>query len=542
LDARALAEALAEYEAILERVGRVETFAYLRFVTDTLDARRGKLLQHVKEGETAVRTEILFLELEWAQVPDEDAEALMASVDLDSWRHYLGAARRYRPHLLSEPEERILAEKGVTGASAWVRLFEEVVNDIPFELDGRRLTEEELLSRLHHPDRDLRRRAARAMTEGLGSRLRILTFIFNMLASDKAVDDRLRRYPHWLAERNLANEISDEMVRSLVDAVVDRYDLPRRYYRLKRRLLGLDALYDYDRYAPLGSGERRVPWEACRREVLEAFGAFAPPMAEIAGRFFHERWIHAAVQQGKRGGAFSHPAVPSVHPYVMVNYNARPRDVMTVAHELGHGVHQFLAAPRGYINSQTPLTIAETASVFGEMLAFERLMAREEDPRERLALLCGKIEDILATVFRQIAMNRFEEAYHTRRRAEGELPAEVLNGIWLETQGAMLGDAVVLTGDYGIWWSYIPHFLHTPGYVYAYAFGELLVLALYALYREQGAAFVPGYLEMLASGGSERPEAVVSRAGLDLKDAQLWQRGLGMLEEMIQQAEAWAGV
>jgi oligoendopeptidase F len=265
-------------------------------------------------------------------------------------------------------------------------------------------------------------------------------------------------------------------------------------------------------------------------------------MGEIAHRFFQEQWIDAAVHPGKRGGAFSHPAVPSVHPYVLLNYNGRPRDVMTVAHELGHGVHQCLASPRGYLNSQTPLTIAETASVFGEMLAFERLMAREKEPRERLALLCGKIEDILATVFRQIAMNQFEEAYHSRRRAEGELPPEVLSQTWLETQRAMFGDAMVLTDEYGIWWSYIPHFLHTPGYVYAYAFGELLVLALYARYGEQGEAFVPGYLEMLSLGGSERPEVVVSQTGLDLRDPELWSRGLSVLEGMIKQAEEMAGV
>jgi oligoendopeptidase F len=542
LDAPQLQEALARYEAILERLGRVETFAQLWFVTDTRDSARGRLLQSVREREAAVRTQLLFFDLEWTRTEEKRVSSLLQSEDLARWGHYLQAIRRYRPHLLTEPEEKILAEKAVTGQSAWVRFFEEAVNDIPFQIDGERLTEEEVLSRLHLPDRAVRRKAAGAMTEGLRGQLRTLTFVFNMLASDKAVDDRLRRYPHWLSERNLANEIDDGMVHSLVKAVVDRYDLPQRYYRLKKRLLRLEALYDYDRYAPLGSQEKPIPWAACQTETIDAFRAFSPRMAEIAARFFDEGWIDAPVEKGKRGGAFSHPAVPSVHPYVMVNYTGRRRDVMTVAHELGHGVHQFLASQRGYLNSQTPLTIAETASVFGEMLVFERLMAQEPDPRERLALLCGKIEDILATVFRQIAMNRFEETYHSRRRTDGELPPETLSQIWLETQKAMFGDAVVLTEDYGIWWSYIPHFLHTPGYVYAYAFGELLVLALYSRYREVGEPFASGYLEMLSLGGSERPEEVVARSGLDLKDPGLWERGLGVLDRMIAQAEEWAGM
>jgi oligoendopeptidase F len=540
LEAGQLHHAMAQYEAILERLAKAETFSHLWFVTDTLDPARGKLLQEVREKEAQVRTQLLFLELEWVQVQEERAAQLLAQPELAHWRHYLSSARRYRPHLLSEPEERILAEKSVTGGSAWVRFFEETMSDIPFQIDGQPLTEEEVLSRLYRPERQERQKAAKAMTEGLKGRLRTLTFIFNMLASDKAIEDRLRNYPHWLSARNLANEISDQMVGSLVDAVTARYDLPQRYYHLKRRLLGLDALYDYDRYAPLPGLERRVSWSQCLEEVLGAFEGFAPEMAQIAARFFREGWIDAPVRPGKRGGAFSHPAVPSVHPYVMVNFTGKLRDVMTVAHELGHGVHQFLASSRGFLNSQTPLTIAETASVFGEMLTFERIISRLSEPRERLAMLCGKIEDILATVFRQIAMNRFEEQYHTRRREGGELTPEELGSIWIQTQGAMLGDSVVLTEDYSLWWSYIPHFLHTPGYVYAYAFGELLVLALLARFKELGQGFVEGYLEMLCLGGAESPQEVVGRAGLDLNDPGLWNKGLGILEAMIGQAEELA--
>lgn len=540
LDAAQLHAAMVQYEKILERLGKAESFSHLWFVTDTRDPERGKLLQSVREHEAQLRSQLLFFELEWVQVPDERAGELLSRPELVKWRHYLDSVRRYRPHLLSEPEEKILAEKSVTGGSAWVRLFEESISAIPFEMDGQILTEEEVLSRLHWPDREIRKKAAKAMTEGLKGSLRLLTFIFNMVASDKAIEDRLRKYPHWLSARNLANEISDQMVNSLVEAVTARYDLPQRYYRLKRKLLGLDLLYDYDRYAPLEGLDRSVSWSQCVEEVLRSFEDFSGKMAEIASRFFQENWIDASVRPGKRGGAFSHPAVPSVHPYVMVNYTGKLRDVMTVAHELGHGVHQFLASSKGYLNSQTPLTIAETASVFGEMLTFERIMSQLSEPRERLAFLCNKIEDILATVFRQIAMNRFEDKYHTRRREAGELNSEELGRIWIQTQAEMFGDSVFLTDDYSFWWSYIPHFLHTPGYVYAYAFGELLVLALFARFKEQGPDFVGGYLDMLSTGGAESPEQVVSKAGLDLNDPELWRKGLSILESMIEQAEELA--
>lgn len=540
LDAAQLQAAMVQYEGILEKMGKAESFSHLWFVTDTNDPQRGKLLQSVGEHEARLRSQLLFFELEWVQVPDEQAQELLSKPELAKYHHYLSAARRYRPHLLSEPEERILAEKSVTGGSAWIRLFEESISAIPFQIDGQILTEEQVLSRLHWPDREARKKAAKAMTQGLRGNLRLLTFIFNMLASDKAIEDRLRNYPHWLSARNLANEISDQMVNSLVEAVVARYDLPQRYYRLKRKLLGLDQLYDYDRYAPLEGLDMVVSWSRCVEEVLASFEAFSEEMARIALRFFKEKWIDASVRQGKRGGAFSHPTVPSVHPYVMVNYTGKLRDVMTLAHELGHGIHQFLASSRGYLNTQTPLPIAETASVFGEMLAFERIMSHLSEPRERLAFLCNKIEDILATVFRQIAMNRFEEKYHTSRRQSGELTSEELGNIWIQTQAEMFGDSVCLTEDYSLWWSYIPHFLHTPGYVYAYAFGELLVMALFARFKEVGPQFVEGYLEMLSMGGAESPQEVVARAGLDLKDPELWSKGLGILEGMIEQAEELA--
>jgi len=323
--------------------------------------------------------------------------------------------------------------------------------------------------------------------------------------------------------------------------VTGRYDLVARYYLLKRRLLGLEELYDYDRYAPLPAAEHRYGWEQAREMVLEAYGEFHPEMSEIARRFFGERWIDAAVRPGKRGGAYSHGAVPSVHPYVFMNFNGNARDVMTLAHELGHGVHQFLARRQGMLLADTPLTTAETASVFGEMLVFQRLMAREQDPRARLSLLVSKIEDTFATVFRQVAMNRFEEAAHTARRSDGELPAERFGELWMETQEAMFADSVTLTESYRLWWSYIPHFIHSPGYVYAYAFGELLVLALYARYQEAPEGFADRYLELLGAGGSRWPEELVKPLGVDLKDPEFWTRGLGMIDELVGQAEELAG-
>jgi oligoendopeptidase F len=537
-----LAAAVAEYEAVLEQSGRAGTFAYLDWSTGTEDPARGALLARLQEHSSRLHQGLLFLELEWAQVDEERARELLASPELGHHRFWLLLARRYRPHLLTEPEEKILAEKGVTGRAAWVRLFEEVHSASRYELDGESLAQHAVLSRLYRPDRDQRRRAARAFTAGLQANLRISSFILNNILADKASDDRLRHYPNWIAARHLDNQIDEATVQALIDAVTGRYDIVARYYRLKRRLLGLEELADYDRYAPLPAADRQFAWaEACRL-VQEAYAGFHPELGGIARTFMDRRWIDAAPAPGKRGGAYSHGAVPSAHPYVFLNYEGSPRDVMTLAHELGHGAHQYLSRRQGLLLAETPLTTAETASVFGEMLAFQSLLAREREPAARLALLVSKIEDSFATVFRQTAMNRFEEAIHGARRAEGELAPDRFGELWIETQKAMFQGSVTLSEDYRIWWSYIPHFLHSPGYVYAYAFGELLVLALYARYRELGKAFPPLYLDLLAAGGSAWPEELLRPLGVDLKDPGFWAKGLGMLEEMVRQAEELAGV
>lgn len=542
LDAEALAEALAQYEAISDRVGRTYTYAYLYWSTDTNDAERGALLQQVREQYNRIHQQLIFFEIEWAGVDAERARTLVQDEVLADYRHYLELEQLRKDHLLSEPEEKILSEKAVTGRSAWNRFFDETMGAARFTLDGESLTQQQILAKLYEPDRDLRRKAALAFTEGLETHRRTLTFVFNTLLADKASNDRLRDYDHWLASRNLDNEVDDATVEALIEAVTARYDLVARFYRLKRRLLGLDTLYDYDRYAPIGEADTRYEWTAARDLVLAAYDDFHPQMAEIAERFFDENWIDAALVDGKRSGAFSHGAVPSAHPYVLMNYTGRTRDVQTLAHELGHGVHQYLAREQGPLQASTPLTTAEMASVFGEMLVFQRLMRREDDPQNRLAMLVSKIDDTLATVFRQVAMNRFEDRIHHVRREEGELAADRFSALWMETQEAMFEGSVTLGDHYRHWWSYIPHFLHTPGYVYAYAFGELLVLALYARYQKEGGAFADAYLDLLAAGGSDWPHALVGRLGIDLTDLGFWKQGLAEIEALIDQAEALAAV
>jgi len=540
LDAEELAEALAELEDIQDDLGRAYAYAYLAWSTNTNDEKHGAQLQKVKEAYNRARQKLLFIEVEWANVDDERARMLLESDALEPYRHYLELEQENKEHILTEPEEKILSEKQVTGSGAWTRYFDETMGAARYELDGESMTQQEILSKLYEPDRDVRKSAALAFTDGLTDHTRTLTFVFNTLLAENASNDRLRGYDHWLQSRNVSNEVDDETVNALIDAVTSRYDLVARFYELKKQLLGLDELYDYDRYAPVGEADTRYEWDQARGIVLDAYGDFHPVMGETASRFFDEDWIDAAVKDGKRSGAFSHGTVPSAHPYVLMNYTGRSRDVQTLAHELGHGVHQFLSREQTIFHHGTPLTTAETASVFGEMLVFQRLMRREEDPKNRLAMLVSKIDDTIATVFRQIAMNRFEHRIHTERRTEGELPAARFSELWMETQEAMFEESVVLGDHYRHWWSYIPHFLHTPGYVYAYAFGELLVLALYSRYQSAGDDFAERYMDLLAAGGSDWPHRLVEPLGVDLTDLEFWHNGLGEIESLIDQAESLA--
>jgi oligoendopeptidase F len=391
------------------------------------------------------------------------------------------------------------------------------------------------------PDREVRRSTAEAVTAALEPGLRTRAYIYNTIAQDKAADDRLRSYPSWIASRNLSNEASDESVQALIEAVRANYDLPRRWYRLKAGLLGLDRLADYDRMASVATEEVQVEWADATEIVLTSFREFSPVLADTAQRFFDERWIDAPVRPAKRGGAFCAYTVPSVHPYVMLNYTSRRRDVLTLAHELGHGLHAALAQPRGVLEQHTPLTLAETASVFGETLVFRRLLDAAETPASRLALLAENIEGSIATVFRQVAMNRFEDRVHTTRREEGELSVDRLAEVWVQSQEEMLGDSVDITPGYRTWWSYVPHFIGTPGYVYAYAYGQLLALSVYGRYLDEGEEFVPRYIELLSAGGSRSPEELAAIAGLDLADPEFWNNGLKLVRGQLDAAEEAAG-
>ena len=544
LDAEELAAAMDALEALHEPVARASAYSGLLFAADTSTPRHGALLQHVRERASEIRNELVFFDLEWVALADDEAKARLAAPALARRRHLLSAMRRYRPHLLSEPEERLLEETANTGRRAFARQFDEVMASLRFRVEGpdraEELGEEQVLARLHNPDRGVRREAARALTAGLVSNSRLLGLVFNTLVQDKALVDRLRGYRDPIDERNLANEIDSAAVEALLEACVARYPLVARYYRLKARLLGLDPLEDYDRYAPIGDAGRSYGFDEARRIVLAAYGDFSGEAAEVVGRFFDQRWIDAELRPGKRGGAFCASTLPSAHPYVLLNYTGTLRDVMTVAHELGHGLHQYLARGQGIFEQDTPLTTAETASVFGEMLVFRRLLREESDPVARLGLLCGKLEDAFATVFRQVAMTHFERALHQARRREGELAVERVNELWMEANRPMFGDSVRLSDDYGWWWLYIPHFIHTPFYCYAYAFGELLVLALLRCYDEQGESFVPRYLDLLRAGGSDAPDALLARVGLDIAQPGFWEAGLALLEEMVTEAETLA--
>jgi oligoendopeptidase F len=539
IDSAGLAQSMHELAKINDLVGRAGSYAQLRFSTDTADPERGALMQRVEERGTALETMLLFFELEWAGLDDARAEQLLAGDGLEFCTHYLRTARRYRPHLLTEPEERVFAEKALTGRNAWGRLFEELTSALEVELEET-VSLDMALSRLAAPARDVRRSAAEAVTKALQPGLRTRAFVFNTLLADKATDDRLRHYPNWLSGRNLANEASDESVAALIDAVRNRYGLARRWYTLKAELLGIDKLADYDRMAPVSTEDVRVDWTEASEMVLDAYSSFSPRLGNLVGRFFDEGWIDAPPGPRKRGGAFCAYTVPSVHPYVMLNFTGRRRDVLTLAHELGHGVHAALAAEQGIYHQHTPLTLAETASVFGEALTFGRLLDAAPTPASRLALLAEDIEGAIATVFRQVAMNRFESLVHTDRRENGELAVDRFNELWTQSQTELLGESVEITGGYQSWWSYVPHFINVPGYVYAYAYGQLLALSVYQRHLEEGGGFAEKYLGLLAAGGSRSPQELGALVGIDLADPGFWDSGLDLVQRQLEAAEAAA--
>lgn len=534
-DAAGLAEFFEQMADLNDIVGRAANYAMLSFSVSTDDPDVGSLMAMAQERATAIGARLVFAELELAAIPDDRADSLVADPRLEMVAHHLAGIRRFRPFLLSEPEEIVLAEKSVSGASAWSRFFDEQCSAIIVEADEGPVPLDLALSGLADPAPEKRRSIAAAITDGLAPGLRTRAYVFNTLLADKATDDRLRGHATWIESRNLANEASDESVEALVTAVVARYSIPQRWYRAKAELIGVDQLDDWDRMAPVVQDTATFGWEEATETVLDAYGSFSPAMAEVAQRFFDEPWIDAPLRPSKRGGAFCAYTVPSHHPYVLLNWTDRRRDVLTLAHELGHGIHAYLARPQGIFHQSTPLTLAETASVFGETVTFNRLLEPLDDPADRLPLLAEHLEDQIATVFRQIAMNRFENSVHAERRGVGELSVERFGELWTESQTDMLGDSVAVSEGYATWWSYVPHFIHTPGYVYAYAYGQLLALSIYARYRQEGSGFVDSYVEMLSAGGSKSPEALGAMVGVDLADPGFWDGGLDIIESVLEQ-------
>ncbi|AWN36327.1 M3 family oligoendopeptidase [Methylobacterium radiodurans] len=537
-----LAEALRAYEAIEDLLGKLMSYAGLVYSGDTTDEARAKFYGDTRERLTDASGELLFFALELNRVEDSVLDAAMESGPLAHYAPWIADLRREKPYQLEDRVEKLFLEKSVTSNAAWDRLFNETIAALRFPVQGEMLPLEPTLNKLQDPDGAVRREAAGAVSEVLRGNLRIFTLITNTLAKDKEISDRWRGFKDVADARHLSNRVEPEVVAALVDAVQAAYPrLSHRYYRLKAKWFGVEALPYWDRNAPLPRVEQRtIPWTEARDTVLSAYGAFSPDLADIARRFFDKRWIDAPTRPGKAPGAFAHPTVPSVHPYVLVNYQGKPRDVMTLAHELGHGVHQVLAARNGALMAQTPLTLAETASVFGEMLTFRKLLAGTTDTTQRRAMLAAKVEDMINTVVRQIAFYAFERKVHLAR-AEGELTTEQINALWLSVQAESLGPAIQLDAGYEPYWAYIPHFIHSPFYVYAYAFGDCLVNSLYGVYAKAEAGFVERYFALLSAGGSKPYGELLKPFGLDASDPGFWQIGLGMIEGMIAELEAMEG-
>ena len=544
LSAAHLRAALADYEDLLTLQYKPGAYASLLYSTDTTDPVRGALLQKTREFDSSISTHLVFFDLEIGRIPPQTYDRIRDAPELSPYRHYLDHERRMAAHNLSEPEEKILVETANSRGNAFARLATEVNSRTRFRMvekgEVMEKTQSEVLVLLYDPDRDTRRRAAAAITEGLRENTHVCTFIYNVLLHEKDVLDRLRRFPDPEDSRHLGNELSGDVVDTVSEVCAANYGTVAAYYRLKRRLLGLDELTHYDRYAPITGDESKIPFGQARDIVLGSFGEFSPRLVDICEPFFEKRWIDAALADGKRGGAYCAGITPDLHPYVFLNYTGSPRDVMTLAHELGHGIHDVLASGNHLLDYHPVLPMAETASTFAEMLVFDRLRGELESDEQRLALLCGKIEDTFATVFRQVAMYRFEQQAHRARREEGELPSERFDELWQRNLQEMFGDALTLGDDHACWWLYIPHIVDVPFYVYAYAFGELLVLALYARYRSEGEAFVDRYFELLAAGGSRAPAELLAGLGIDVASRAFWQGGCDLIRQRVDQAAALA--
>ncbi|SNB68702.1 oligoendopeptidase F [Arboricoccus pini] len=534
-----LAKLVEAYEAIEEKLGRVMSFAGLLFAAQRDDTAVSRFYATCQEKVSDIETGLLFVTLELNKIEDDEyAAALASSSALARYRPWLDQVRAFRPHQLDDEIERVLHEKHVTGRAAWNRLFDETMAGLRFPYEGKELSSQEIFDLLSNHDRETRRKASEAVGHVLGRNVKLMARITNTLAKDKQIEDGWRHFARPISSRNLANQVEDEVVAALISAVREAYPrLSHRYYALKAKWMGLDKLHTWDRNAPLPEDvDRRRSWDDARLTVLDAYRRFSPEIARILSDFFERGWIDADVREGKDSGAFCHSTVPSVHPYVLMNYQGKPRDIMTLAHELGHGVHQVLAGRQGYLLAGTPLTLAETASVFGEQLTFEAMLAKETDPAQRRVLLASKIEDKINTVVRQIAFSEFERQVHDRRK-EGELTPEELGEIWMGVQKESLGPIFEFDAPYQHFWSYIPHFIHVPFYVYAYAFGDCLVSSLYAVFQEKPEGFQEKYLALLAAGGTKGHKELLAPFGLDASDPAFWSKGLAVTEQLIQRLE-----
>ncbi|MFT8474006.1 MAG: M3 family oligoendopeptidase [Acetobacter orientalis] len=538
LSGAALAAAIAENEAIDEILGKAGSYASLLFAANSSDPAISRFSQSINERLTDISGDLLFFTLEINRIDDAALDEKLKDPALAHWAPFLRDTRLFRPHQLSDDVEKVLLEKSVTGAQSWCRLFDETIAALRVTLDGQSVTVGEALNRLSDTDRSVRERAGKAVGAVFADNIRLFALITNTLAKDKAVTDGLRHFARPTSSRNLSNMVEDEVVDALVSAV--RVDYPRlahRYYSLKAQWMGLDKLEHWDRNAPLpGTEDRKIPWDEAKQIVQKAYTDFDPRMGKVINTFLTNPWIDVPPAPGKSPGAFAHPTVPSAHPFILLNYHGRTRDVMTLAHELGHGVHQVLAAKQGYFLSNTPLTLAETASVFGEMLTFQSLLDAEQDPARKRTLLAGKVEDMLNTVVRQIAFYEFETRVHDARK-QGELLPEQIGAIWQQVQTESLGPAFNFTPDYDVFWAYIPHFIHSPFYVYAYAFGDCLVNALYGVYSDGAPGFADKYIAMLEAGGTLRHKELLAPFGLDASDPQFWRKGLDVISGFIDQLE-----
>ncbi len=533
-----LAAAIREYEAIEDLAGKVISYASLRYAGNMSDPARAKFFGDVREKITAAGGHLLFFTLELNQIEADKMLATLGDAGLNYYAPWITDIAREKPFQLEDRIEQLFLEKSVTGSAAWNRLFDETISALRFKCDGKQLAIEPTLNRLTDPKRKVRKKAAKALSKVFGKNIRLFTLVTNTLAKDKAISDSWRGFEDVADGRHLANRVEAPVVNALEEAVVAAYPkLSHRYYALKAKWMGLDRLEYWDRNAPLPDEPAApIPWEKAKATVLSAYDGFSPQMAQIAGRFFDSAWIDASIREGKSPGAFSHPTVPSVHPYVLLNYQGKQRDVMTLAHELGHGVHQVLAGPLGALMASTPLTLAETASVFGEMLTFRSMLDKADTPKQRKMLLASKVEDMINTVVRQIAFYRFERRIHTER-TNGELTSEQICSIWMDIQRESLGPAINLDKGYENMWAYIPHFIHSPFYVYAYAFGDCLVNSLYAVYERADAGFPARYMELLKAGGSKHHKELLAPFGLDASDPGFWDLGLGVIARMIDELE-----